>query len=160
MKKLPKTMKALVAYSKTEYRFEPEYPVPECGPDDILIKTDGCGICAGDLKCQHGAAMFWGDDSQPSWVEPPFIPGHEFVGITVFVGENVKGYVVGDRITVDQIAPCGGQQEHHAVEVQNTSHPPPPPGVPGRGRGQAPCRQCFPYRAYVPDSGHSGHNRR
>ena len=58
----PKTMKALVAYSKDDYRFEPEYPVPECGPDDIIIKTEACGICAGDLKCSHGAAMFWGDE--------------------------------------------------------------------------------------------------
>lgn len=31
----PKTMKALVAYSKDDYRFEPEYPTPECGPDDL-----------------------------------------------------------------------------------------------------------------------------
>ena len=60
----PKTMKALVAYSKDDYRFEPEYPVPVCGPDDIIIKTEACGICAGDLKCSHGAAMFWGDDVQ------------------------------------------------------------------------------------------------
>ena len=71
---IPKTMKALVAYSKDDYRFEPAYPTPECGPDDVIIKTEGCGICAGDLKCSHGAAMFWGDELQPSWVKPPFIP--------------------------------------------------------------------------------------
>ena len=105
---IPKTMKALVAYSSTDYRFEKEYPVPECGPDDILIKTEACGICAGDVKCHHGAAMFWGDgNAQPSWVEPPFIPGHEFFGKAVLVGENVKDYKIGDRIIVDQIAPCG-----------------------------------------------------
>ena len=28
----PKTMKALVAYAKDDYRFEPEYPAPVCGP--------------------------------------------------------------------------------------------------------------------------------
>ena len=71
---IPKTMKALVAYSKDDYRLELEYPTPECGPDDIIIKTEACGVCAGDLKCKHGAAMFWGDDVQPSWVKPPFIP--------------------------------------------------------------------------------------
>ena len=105
---IPKTMKALVAYSKTDYRYVEDFPVPECGADDILIKTEGCGICAGDLKCQHGADMFWGSDdgSQPAWVEPPFIPGHEFYGRIVFAGENVKGWKVGDRIAVDQIAPC------------------------------------------------------
>ena len=40
---IPKTMKALVAYGRGDYRFEPEYPAPECGPDDIIIKVEGCG---------------------------------------------------------------------------------------------------------------------
>ena len=104
---IPKTMKALVAYSKDDYRLELEYPTPECGPDDIIIKTEACGVCAGDLKCKHGAAMFWGDDVQPSWVKPPFIPGHEFFGRIVQMGENVTGYELGDRITADHIVPCG-----------------------------------------------------
>ena len=103
----PKTMRALVAYSKTDYRFEREYPSPECGDDDIIIKTEACGICAGDLKCRHGAAMFWGDGVQPSWTKPPFIPGHEFLGHIVAMGKNVRGYTIGDRITADQIVPCG-----------------------------------------------------
>jgi L-iditol 2-dehydrogenase len=103
----PKTMKALVAYSAIDYRYELEYPTPKCGDDDIIIKVEGCGICAGDLKCQHGAAMFWGDDVQPSWVSPPFIPGHEFLGYIVEMGKNVKSFVIGDRVTADQIVPCG-----------------------------------------------------
>ena len=104
---IPKTMKALVAYGKDDYRLEENWPVPEVGPDDILIKTEACGICAGDLKCSHGAAMFWGDETQPSWVRPPFIPGHEFFGHIVAMGENVTGFAIGDRITADQIVPCG-----------------------------------------------------
>ncbi|MDR2738509.1 MAG: alcohol dehydrogenase catalytic domain-containing protein [Treponema sp.] len=107
MSNYPKTMKALVAYSATDYRYESAYPTPECGDDDIIIKVEGCGICAGDLKCQHGAAMFWGDDVQPSWVKPPFIPGHEFLGYIVEIGKNVKGFDIGDRVTADQIVPCG-----------------------------------------------------
>ena len=107
MRKIPETMKALVAYDKGDYRFEPHYPTPECGADDIIIKTEGCGVCAGDLKCQHGAAMFWGDETQPSWVKPPFIPGHEFIGVVVEIGENVVDYAMGDRLTADQIVPCG-----------------------------------------------------
>lgn len=103
---IPKTMKALVAYSANDYRFEGQYPTPVCQPNDIIIKTEGCGICAGDLKCQHGAAMFWGDETQPSWVDAPFIPGHEFVGTAVAIGENVKGYEIGERLTADQIVPC------------------------------------------------------
>ena len=104
---IPKTMKALVAYGKHDYKLETNYPVPECGPDDILIKTEGCGICAGDLKCMHGAERFWGNETEPSWVKPPFIPGHEFLGRIVAVGENVTEYKLGERITADQIVPCG-----------------------------------------------------
>ena len=106
MSTLPKTMKALVAYDKGDYRYEPEYPVPECGPDDIIIKTEGCGICAGDLKCYHGNST-WGDETHEKWVRPPFIPGHEFLGIVVEKGENVTEYDLGDRIIADQIVPCG-----------------------------------------------------
>jgi len=103
---IPKTMKALVAYGNGDYRYEENYPTPECGPDDIIIKTEVCGVCAGDLKCKKGAAMFWGDDLQPAYVAPPFIPGHEFYGIIVEMGENIKGLDIGDRITADQILPC------------------------------------------------------
>lgn len=105
MGNVPETMKALVAYGQGEYRLELNYPTPQCGPDDIIIRTEGCGVCAGDLKCYHGAAMFWGDDGQPQWVEPPFIPGHEFLRHIVELGENVKGFEIGDRITADQFAP-------------------------------------------------------
>lgn len=104
---LPKTMKAIVAFSKDEYRLVEDYPTPECGPDDIIIKTEACGVCAGDLKCKTGAAMFWGDDTQPEWVNPPFIPGHEFLGIVVEVGKNIKGFSIGDRVAPEQIKPCG-----------------------------------------------------
>lgn len=104
---LPKTMKALVAYGKGNYKLEKEYPVPECGDDDIIIKTEACGICAGDLKCMHGAERFWGNEKAPSWVQPPFIPGHEFLGHVVELGKNVTEFKLGDRITADQIVPCG-----------------------------------------------------
>lgn len=107
MQNIPKTMKALVAYSQNDYRYVEDFPVPEIGPDDLLMKTEGCGICASDMKCQHGAVMYWGDEETPAWVKAPFIPGHEFLGRVVKVGENVTDYKVGDRITVEQIAPCG-----------------------------------------------------
>lgn len=104
---LPKVMKALVAFSKDDYRLVSDFPVPECGDDDILIKTEACGICAGDLKCMHGAERFWGNKDEKPWVRTPFIPGHEFLGHIVKIGKNVKGYKPGDRVTADQIVPCG-----------------------------------------------------
>ena len=106
MSNYPKTMKALVVYGLNDYRFEPAYPSPECGDDDVIIKVEACGVCAGDLKCQHGAARLWGDGIQPAYTKPPFIPGHEFHGNIVEMGKNVKGYAIGDRVTAEQIIPC------------------------------------------------------
>ncbi len=107
MGEMPKTMKALVCYGKGEYKYEPEYPVPECGDDDIIIKTEACGICAGDVKCMHGAERIWGNETKASFAKPPFIPGHEFLGKIVQMGKNVTGHRIGDRVTADQIVPCG-----------------------------------------------------
>jgi erythritol/L-threitol dehydrogenase len=104
---VPKTMKALVATSKDDYGLVTDFPTPVCGPDDIVLKMEGCGVCAGDLKCQHGAAMFWGDAIQPAYARPPFIPGHEFVGVAAEIGENVRCVQIGDRLVAEQIFPCG-----------------------------------------------------
>ena len=104
---IPATMKALVAYGNGDYRFESAYPTPPGGPADNLIKTPGSGIRAGALTGMPGPGRFWGGQGAPSWVRPPFIPGHEFLGRVVEVGENVTEYRVGERLTADQIVPCG-----------------------------------------------------
>lgn len=133
MENLPKTMKALVAYTAKDYRLETEWPVPICGDDDIILKVEACGICAGDLKCQTGTARFWGDENQKQWVKPPFIPGHEFFGRIVKLGKNIKEYSLGERVIAEQIVPCGkcrfcasGQywmcQPHNTFGFQNTNN--------------------------------------
>jgi len=50
---LPKTMKALMAYGAGKYRLETGWPVPECGPEDIIIKVEGCGVCASEVRQRH-----------------------------------------------------------------------------------------------------------
>ncbi len=55
------------------------------------------------LLCSGGG----GGENQPRWVETPFIPGHEFVGHIVAKGDSVKNFSLGERITVEQIVPCG-----------------------------------------------------
>ncbi|KWW21773.1 MULTISPECIES: alcohol dehydrogenase catalytic domain-containing protein [Peribacillus] len=102
----PATMKAVVAYSPGDYRLE-EVPVPQIGDGEILVKVEACGICAGDLKAFDGAPSFWGDDQQPAYIKAPMIPGHEFIGHVVSLGEGVKGdFKIGDRIISEQIVPC------------------------------------------------------
>ena len=102
---IPKTMKAIVAYEPGDYRLE-EVAVPEIGEGEMLVKVEACGICAGDLKAFDGAPSFWGDATQPAYIKAPMIPGHEFVGHVVKLGEGVKGFEIGDRVISEQIVPC------------------------------------------------------
>lgn len=105
MVEIPKTMKAIVAYAPGDYRFE-EVQVPEIEEREILVKVEGCGICASDLKSFGGAPSFWGDETQAPYIKAPMIPGHEFIGRVVKVGAEVTDYQVGDRIISEQIVPC------------------------------------------------------
>lgn len=133
MEKKLETMKALVCYGKGDYKYEAAYPKPTCGKEDIIIKTEACGICAGDVKAMHGAQRIWGDGTKASFAEPPFIPGHEFLGVVSEVGEDVSEFQIGDRVTADQIVPCGkcrfcksGRywmcQVHHTFGFQGTNN--------------------------------------
>jgi len=105
---LPETMQAVVAHAPRDYRFE-TVPVPRAGPDDIIIQVECCGICAGDSKAYDGAPSFWGDAEQPAYIKAPMIPGHEFVGIAVELGDNIarRGeFHLGERLISEQIVPC------------------------------------------------------
>ena len=102
---IPAKMKAIVAYAPGDYRLE-TVDVPKAGPGEMVIKVEGCGICAGDLKAFYGAPSFWGDETQPPYIKAPMIPGHEFIGHVVEIGEGVEGFEIGDRVISEQIVPC------------------------------------------------------
>ena len=107
MSNLPEKMKAIVAYAPGDYRLE-EVDTPRAGDGEMILKVEGCGICAGDVKAFGGAASFWGFDGQPKYIKEPMIPGHEFVGRVVEIGPNVSDeWKIGDRICPEQIVPCG-----------------------------------------------------
>lgn len=82
-------MRAIVAYAPGDYRLE-EVPVPEIGEGEILLKVEGCGICAGDLKAFEGLRAS-GDETQPAYIKAPMIPGHEFIGHVAALGPGVEG---------------------------------------------------------------------
>ena len=56
-----------------------DIPIPEIGPDEVLIKVKYCGICHSDLHIVDGD---W-----ESWVKLPVLPGHEVAGIVEKVGK-------------------------------------------------------------------------
>lgn len=66
-------------------------PVPEIGPDEVLIRVNQTGICGTDIHIWN-----W-DDWAKSTVPVPMITGHEFAGEIVELGRNVTGLEVGQR---------------------------------------------------------------
>jgi L-iditol 2-dehydrogenase len=107
--RIPSTMRAVVARAPHEFRLE-EVPVPVPGPDELLVKVEACGVCASDVKAYKGAESYWGGPTMAAWVKAPFIPGHEFIGHIAALGEGAGarlGMSVGDRVTADQLVPCG-----------------------------------------------------
>ena len=105
---LPKTMPAVICYGPEDYRLE-ERPVPKPGPGEVVIKVKSTGICASDIKCYSGAALFWGDENREGYCQAPVTPGHEFVGEVVALGEGAGekyGLEIGDHAISEQITPC------------------------------------------------------
>lgn len=105
---LPKTMQAIVTYGPEDYRYQ-EWAVPTPGPEEVVIRVKSVGICASDLKCYQGAALFWGDEFRQGYCQPPVIPGHEFVGEVVALGAGAGekyGLALGDMAVSEQIVPC------------------------------------------------------
>lgn len=66
-------------------------PVPEIGPDDVLIRIRKTGICGTDVHIWD-----W-DDWAKKTVPVPMITGHEFAGEIVEIGRNVEGLELGQR---------------------------------------------------------------
>ena len=68
-----------------------EAPVPEIGPDDVLIRINKTGICGTDIHIWN-----W-DDWAAHTVPVPMITGHEFAGEIVELGRHVTGLEIGQR---------------------------------------------------------------
>ena len=77
-----------------------DIPVPECGPNEVLIKIAACGICASDLEGIDGIRP------EP-YIKYPVVLGHEFSGTVQECGSTVTGLEPGDRVTVKPGAHCG-----------------------------------------------------
>jgi propanol-preferring alcohol dehydrogenase len=73
-----------------------EFPVPEPGDGEVLIRTKATGICGSDLHRYRDA-----DSSETQ------IRGHEPCGIVERVGANVQRLRVGDRVSVHHHFGCG-----------------------------------------------------
>ena len=68
-----------------------ERPVPEPGPEQVLVRVHACGVCRTDLHVVDGELP------NPSL---PLVPGHEVVGRVAAVGRNVERFTEGARIGI------------------------------------------------------------
>ncbi|MGO1192799.1 MAG: alcohol dehydrogenase AdhP [Nesterenkonia sp.] len=67
-----------------------DYSVPDPGPGQALVKVIASGVCHTDLHAAHGD---W-----PIKPSPPFVPGHEGVGVVEKLGDGVKNLKVGQMV--------------------------------------------------------------
>ncbi len=84
-------MKALTKLHPREGLWMTRAPVPEIGPDDVLIKVNKTGICGTDVHIWNWDA--WAERTVPV----PLITGHEFAGEIVEIGSNVEELALGQR---------------------------------------------------------------
>jgi D-arabinose 1-dehydrogenase-like Zn-dependent alcohol dehydrogenase len=74
-----------------------DVPVPEIGPDEVLVETRTSGICGTDLHILSGHGYV------PSL---PHILGHEPAGLVAAVGGRVTGFRLGDRVVPHLFFSC------------------------------------------------------
>ncbi len=88
-------MKAMVLRQAADAGKRPlvleELPVPEPGPDQVLVRVRVCGVCRTDLHIVEG-------DLPPA--KRPVVPGHEVVGLVDRVGSRVRTVKEGDRVGI------------------------------------------------------------
>ena len=92
-------MKAAVFHGKEDGMKVEDIPVPQVGPDQILVKVAACGACHTDLHyIEHGV---------PTFKKPPIVLGHEASGIVEEIGVDVTNVKVGQRVLIPAVLTCG-----------------------------------------------------
>lgn len=100
-------MKALVLHGSEDLRVESVPEPGSTGPGEIKLRNLYAGICGSDLH-EFREPMLTTKDPHPlTGACLPQIPGHEFSGEVIEVGEGVKSAKVGDRVAVMPLFYCG-----------------------------------------------------
>ena len=96
---IPTSMRAAVLFGPQDMRVI-DCPVPSPDPGEILAKVAMCGTCGTDLKIYDGHFPL----TVPYGA---FIPGHEWTGTVVALGEGVDEVAIGDRVCIEVHHGCG-----------------------------------------------------
>jgi len=96
-----KTMRTLAKLKPETGIWMDEVPVPEIGPNDVLIKIRKTAICGTDIHIYN-----WDEWSQNT-IPVPMTVGHEFAGVIEMIGSEVVGFKEGDRVSGEGHLTCG-----------------------------------------------------
>ena len=94
-------MKALVKAHAKKGIWMQDMPEPTVGINDVKIKIKKTAICGTDLH------IYKWDEWSERTIKTPMIIGHEYVGIINEIGDGVKHFEVGDRVTGEGHIACG-----------------------------------------------------
>ncbi len=97
-------MKAAVVKAFKQPLVIEDCPIPEPGDGQVLVKIEASGLCHTDM---HAANGDW-----PVKPTPPFVPGHEGVGIVQRTGRGVTRVAEGDRVAIPWLGWACGECEY------------------------------------------------
>lgn len=95
-------MKAFRIYGGNDARLE-DRPVPQIGPEEALIRVRAAAICGTDLEIYQGTMFYY----TSGMAHYPVIPGHEWAGEVLQVGEAVRDLKPGDKVVGECTIACG-----------------------------------------------------
>lgn len=94
-----------------------EFPLPEIGDDDGLLRVEACGLCGTDHE-QFTGVLNMGR---------PVVPGHEIVGVVEAVGPRAAarwGVQAGDRVAVEPSQSCRACDQCRAGDYRHCARHP------------------------------------
>jgi len=94
-------MKALAKLHSEKGIWMTECEKPTVGHNDLLIKIHKTAICGTDMH------IYQWDEWAKKTIPVPMVVGHEYVGEVVDMGQEVRGFVVGDRVSGEGHITCG-----------------------------------------------------
>ena len=95
-KEIPKMSNAAMLTALEHYDIK-QFPIPELGDDDILVKVEGCGVCGTDAH----------EFKRDPFGLIPVVLGHEGTGEIVKMGKNVKKDSAGKPLSIgDKVVTC------------------------------------------------------
>src|SRR5260370_22347256 len=85
-----------------------EVAVPQIGDTDVLLAVQAVGVCGTDIHVAY-------EQNKSGKIKYPVILGHEFGGVIVETGKNVRGFKEGVRAVSMNAAvfPCNTHFVYH-----------------------------------------------